>query len=283
MKLIADGGSTKTEWCLCNEGRLIKRVFTGGMNPYILDNNEILNLLRTSLLPQLGDAVVSEIHYYGAGCRDAVIPSVRNLLAEVFTLAAGRISVHSDMLASARALFGSEPGIACILGTGSNSCYYDGNKIADAVPPLGYILGDEGSGAHIGKSLVNAILKRRMPQSVADKFVKETNLTADEVIRRVYRESEPGRFLASLTHFVADNICHKEISSMVTSCFRSFFKNNVSAYGIKECRIAAMGSVAFYFSGLLKEAASQEGYVLDKIIKSPMEGLLIYHGVKEEL
>lgn len=281
MKLIADGGSTKTEWCLCNEGKLVKRVFTGGMNPYILDNSEILELLRTALLPQLDGAVVTEIHYYGAGCRDAVIPNVKSLFASVFAHAAGMINVYSDMVAAARALFGSEPGIACIMGTGSNSCYYDGVKIADAVPPLGYVLGDEGSGSDIGKTLVNAILKRRMPKEIADKFYEQTGLTADEVIRRTYRETEPGRFLASLTHFAADNMEHAEIRNLIRDCFGKFFRNNIAPYGRKNCKIAAMGSVAYYFNETLKEAAQQEGYTLCKIIKSPMEGLLEYHGVKE--
>ena len=281
MKLIADGGSTKTEWCLCNDGVLVKRIFTGGMNPYMLSDDEILHLLRNDLLPAIEGASVTEIYYYGAGCRDAVIPRVKVLLGNVFPSASGMINIYSDVVAAARALFGSDSGIACILGTGSNSCYYDGEKITESVPPLGFILGDEGSGAYIGKTLVNAIFKRRMPREICDKFHEQTGLTADEVIRRTYRDAEPGRFLASLTHFVADNITCPEMSSLVTGCFTSFFRNNIASYSHKGCKISAIGSVAFHFNEQLQAAALQEGYTLDKIIKSPMQGLLHYHNVKE--
>ena len=281
MKLIADGGSTKTEWCLCDEGVLLKRIFTGGMNPYILNDAEITRLLRNDLLPMVNSCSVTEIHYYGAGCRDAVIPRVKTLLGNVFPSASSGINVYSDVVAAARALFGNESGIACILGTGSNSCYYDGRNITDGIPPMGYILGDEGSGAHIGKTLVNAIFKRRMPQEIIERFKEQTGLTADDVIRRTYRESEPGKFLASLTHFVGDNISHPEMDRMVTECFRCFFRNNIASYNHGTCKIGAIGSVAFYFNQQLQKAGLQEGYEVSRILKSPMSGLLQYHNVIE--
>lgn len=281
MKLIADGGSTKTEWCLCNEGLLVERFFTGGLNPYILDDDTIANILRNEVLPHCKGGVIKEIFYYGAGCRDVVIPRMTAVFASVFSDADTQINIYSDMLASARALFGDRCGIACILGTGSNSCYYDGRTIADSVPPMGYILGDEGSGSDIGKHIVNAVFKRRMSEVLCEKFEKETGITLDEVIRRTYREAEPGRFLASLTHFAADHIEHKEISDIVRLCFRRFFKNNIAAYRAYDCKIGAIGSVAYYFNNLLQSAAKEEGYTISKVLKSPMEGLLAYHNVKE--
>ena len=281
MKLIADGGSTKTEWCLCNNGRLVKRIFTGGINPYILDDDEISHLLINDLLPQLDNNKINEIYFYGSGCRDAVIPRMTEVFSKAFGCNADNIHVYSDMLASARALLNHKSGIACILGTGSNSCYYDGENIVENTPALGYILGDEGSGSNIGKTLVNAIYKRRMPEVIVKKFESDCNLNQDEVIKRTYKCSEPGRFLASLTHFVADNIEYPGMQNLVTECFRNFFRNNIAPYGKKDCTIAAIGGVAFHFKDLLSKAAETEGFKLDKVIQSPMSGLLEYHEVKE--
>lgn len=279
--LIADSGSTKTEWCLCGDGKLIKRIFTSGLNPYILNDDEILHVLINDLLPYLDNKSIDEIHFYGAGCRDVVIPRMTGILSEAMGCVKDNIHVYSDLLASARALLKHNSGIACILGTGSNSCYYDGKNIVEATPALGYILGDEGSGSNIGKTLLNAIYKKRMPEAIVKKFEDECNLSQDEIIKRTYKSSEPGRFLASLTHFVADNIECKEMQNLVTECFRSFFRNNIVPYGRKDCKIAAIGGVAYYFKDFLKKAAEAEGFKLDDIIKSPMSGLLVYHEIKD--
>lgn len=279
MKLIADGGSTKTEWCLCSENKLSERFFTEGLNPYILDDENIRNILTKSVMTVKGISKVRSIYFYGAGCRDVAIPRMKSVFSSVFGI--DDINIYSDVVASARALFGNSCGIACILGTGSNSCYYNGTSIVKSVPPMGYVLGDEGSGADIGKHLVNAVFKHRIPEMLCDMFVKETGLTLDDVIRRTYREAEPGKFLASFTHFAADHIEHKEIYNIVKESFVRFFRNNISSYNIGKNKIGAVGSVAFYFKNVLQEAAIEQGYNLDKVIKSPMDELLVYHGVKE--
>lgn len=281
MILIADGGSTKTEWCLCNNGLLVKRFFTSGINPYILTDERISTILISDVLSQIDDGIVTEIHFYGAGCRDVVIPRMTSVFSAVFTSANGKINIYSDMLASARALFGKESGIACILGTGSNSCYYDGKNIADGIPPLGYVLGDEGSGSDIGKHIINAVFKRRLPDHLINDFIKETQLTQDDIIRKTYKEAEPGKFLASFSHFAADHIEDKEIKDIVVTCFTRFFKNNIDAYNISECKIGAIGSIAYHFNQLLQTTAKECGYDIVKILKSPMSGLLCYHEIKE--
>ena len=282
MILIADGGSTTTEWCLCNEGILIERFFTGGMNPYILDDAGITQILQDDVKSHITDGTITEIYYYGAGCRDVVIPRVTSLFASVFPNADGMINIYSDVLASARALFGNSMGIACILGTGSNSCLYDGTNITEMVSPLGYILGDEGSGADIGRHIVNAVFKRRLPEDLREMFVNETGLSIDEVMKRTYKGDEPGKFLASFTHFAAEHIDRPEIYDIVKYCFRRFFQNNISVYYAQDCFIGAIGSVAYHFNNILQQAANEEGYFIKSIIKSPVEGLLQYHNIRIE-
>ena len=189
----------------------------------------------------------------------------------------GSIEVNTDMLAAARGLRGHEPGITCILGTGSNSCYYDGEKIVDNVSPLGFILGDEGSGACLGKLLVGDILKNQMTPELKEKFLKQFNLTAGEIIDRVYRKPFPNRFLASLSPFLAQNINEPCVHSLVVNSFLSFLKRNVMQYDYQHNKVHFIGSVAFYYQDLLTEACQMVGIQLGNIIKSPMENLISYH------
>ncbi|MDE6097406.1 MAG: ATPase [Muribaculaceae bacterium] len=280
MILIADCGSTKTHWCLLDKKTIAAEYFTIGMNAVLLTPAEMEEIIRRELLPQTGTLTesVSEIHFYGAGCLgDEICGNVATALAAVFT-AASTIEVDSDLLGAARALCGRRPGIACILGTGSNSCYYDGERITENVSPLGYILGDEGSGAVLGKILVGDVLKRQLPDDLCEKFLSQFGLDRLSIIRRVYKEPAPNRFLASVSPFLLSNIDRPEIHALVTNAFSAFFRRNITNYPqAGKYPVSFIGSIACYYETQLHEAAAPFGYTIGKIVKSPMPGLVEYH------
>ncbi|MDE6810637.1 MAG: ATPase [Muribaculaceae bacterium] len=277
MKLIADCGSTKIDWCLLDGKKIVKQVFTTGMNAIMLTEEEMAARIADELMPQIDAVKIDEIHYYGAGCLgDEVCGNVRRALAK--NINAEVIEVDTDLLAAARALCGRKPGIACIMGTGSNSCYYDGEKIVDNVSPLGFILGDEGSGAVLGKLLVGDVLKNQIPQDLSEKFLKQYDLDRMKIIRRVYKEPQANRFLASLTPFLIENIEEPAIHRLVLNSFKSFFVRNISNYDqYRTMPINFVGSIAYYYRDVLTEAADSLDCTIGTIIKSPMEGLIQYH------
>jgi len=277
MILIADSGSTKIDWCVVDHGKLVKQVFTCGMNALLLTEEEMQLRIATELMPEIKDFNIDKVYYYGAGCvSDEVCGNVRNAIAA--NLAAREIEVHSDLLAAARALCDHNAGIACILGTGSNSCVYDGKDIVDNVSPLGYILGDEGSGAVLGKILVGDVLKQQLPQELCEKFLEQYGLDRLTIIRRVYKEPQANRFLASLTRFLIENIEHPAIYALVYNSFKSFFVRNIANYNnYKELKVNFVGSIAYYYSAVLKQVSTDMGCTIGTIIQSPMEGLLNYH------
>ena len=265
MKLIADSGSTKTDW------RLDGLYSTQGINPFHMSEDTILDILRNELVPQLGDASssIEEIEFYGAGCTVAKILVMKALLSEVFP-SARNIVVGSDMLGAAKALLGNKEGVACILGTGANSCLYDGEKIISNVSPMGYILGDEGSGAVLGKTFINELYKGGYKEFISI-FEQETNLTQADIIQKVYREALPNRFLASLSKFIGAHIAEEQwIEDMVVNCFRDFFRKNVRHYNRKDLSVSFVGSVAYYYKTQLQKAAEIEGYTIGKILRSPL-------------
>lgn len=279
MILIADCGSTKIDWCVTDNKKVVKQVFTHGMNAVMLTKQEMSQRISSELIPELGNLKdsITEIYFYGAGC---ISPEVCGNVADALreNIPAGKIEVYTDLLAAAHALCGSEPGIACILGTGSNSCYYDGEKIVDNVSPLGYILGDEGSGAVLGKILVGDVLKNQLPKDLCEAFLKENNLDRLEIIKRVYKEPGGNRFLASLTPFLLRNIERKEIHELVLNSFKAFYMRNVCQYpGATKTAVNFVGSIAYYYKDVLCEAAEACGCRVGTIIKSPMEGLIAYH------
>lgn len=282
MILIADCGSTKIDWCLLQKTKVAKQIFTCGMNAVMITEVEIRDRIKSELLPELESLAseVTAVYFYGAGC---ISPEVcgnvaRALKANLPT--AETIEVYSDLVAAARALCGHQPGIACILGTGSNSCLYDGCRIVDNVSPLGFILGDEGSGAVLGKLFIGDVLKKQMPEEISARFLEEYDLDLLSIIRRVYREPQPNRFLASITPFLSKNIAVSEIHDLVLNAFRAFFRRNIRNYNHFEAYPANfIGSVAYYFRDVLAEAAAAEGCCIDKIVKSPMSGLINYHCV----
>ncbi|MDR0940343.1 MAG: ATPase [Mediterranea sp.] len=277
MILIADSGSTKTDWCLTAQGSVSLRVRTKGINPFFQTEEEILAELRHTLQPQLPEGEsIDAIHFYGAGCTPERAPLLRRAIGEVFPAASG-LEVCSDLLAAARGLCGHEGGIACILGTGSNSCFYDGKAIAQQVSPLGFILGDEGSGAYLGKLLVGDVLKRQLPPDVQKAFFAETGLTAAEIIDRTYRQPFPNRFLAGLSPFIARHLDRPELRQLARNAFVAFLKRNVAAYPCREYPAHFVGSIACHYEELLREAAQETGVRIGKICQSPMDGLVDYH------
>ena len=287
MILIADSGSTKTDWALiCNEkdnGSIKTQQFqTQGINPIYMSEEEIVKILKDELLPQLSSNSFSFssnllIHFYGAGCREDMIPKIKSAFVYVFSLSDSAISVQSDLMGAARALCGREEGVACILGTGSNSCLYDGERIVKNVSPMGFILGDEGSGAVLGKLFVNLLYKDQLPEIIRKEFEEKTGYSLTYIINKVYREPLPNRFLASLVPFIYDHLDVPEIKQMVIDNFRSFFVRNVQHYHAQHLKVNAVGSVAFYFKECLCQAAELEGYKIGIVMKNPLDSLVKYH------
>ena len=279
MKLIADSGSTKVEWCLLEGGKVVKQIFTSGFNALMLTEEEISQYLEDELISQLGELTekANEVYFYGAGCIDEeVCRNVRRAIRH--NIKADTIEAHSDLLGAARALFGDREGIACILGTGSNSCYYNGREIKDHVSPLGYVLGDEGSGAVLGRHLIGDVLKNQLPRELCDKFMDEYRLERSTIIRRVYKEPSANRFLASVTPFLLKNIEEPAIHRLVLNEFKSFFVRNVAQYDhYRNLPVSFVGSIAFHYQNVLHEAADALDATIDVIIKTPMEGLVKFH------
>lgn len=273
--LIADSGSTKTEWLLTGENEKELSCTTQGLNPYMLEDHEVRHVLAEELLPSLGGRNVRSVFFYGAGCRGEQADRLRRLLSETFPAACAEVA--SDMLGAARSACGRKPGIAAILGTGSNSCYYDGSKIARSVPSLGFIVGDEGSGAALGKRLAGDVLKGRMRASLCKDFHEETGETMDSILHHVYRMPLPNRYLASFTFFLHAHRADPEIRALLIEEFERFFSRNIAPYGHPELPVAFVGSVAHYFSEEVTVAAQKCGISISGFSRTPMRGLADYH------
>lgn len=285
ITLIVDSGSTKTSWCFAflpntKSADGAKTVTTEGLNPAVMSAEEVeekiakaLNHCLQSL--SISAADVDNVFFYGAGCiagrAGVVSESIQSILVDA------RIYVADDLLGAARALCGHKAGIACILGTGSNSCLYDGKNIVAHTPALGYVLGDEGSGAVLGRKFLNAVLKQTLPENIRKRFLQESGLDMAEVINRVYRSPAPNRFLASMSKYIHDYLDEKEVRDIVIDNFEDFIRNNILAYGDEFRTINVVGSIAYHYKEQLTEAASRNGFQIGKIIKSPIEGLIEYH------
>lgn len=274
--LIADSGSTKTDWVLAEDGKLLRRIRTKGINPVFQAEEEMAREAEV-VAQALEKALPETVCFYGAGCIPTHIDTVKHALMHALP-GTDRIEVHTDMLGAARGLCGHHPGIACILGTGSNSCLYDGQQIVANVSPLGFILGDEGSGAVLGKLLVGSLLKNQMTPALKEAFLAETGLTPAEIIERVYRKPFPNRFLASLSPFIAQNLQEPCIRRLVLDSFRDFFRRNAMQYeDYNRYPIHCTGSIAFHYREVLEEAAAGLGLHLGTVVPSPLEGLIAYH------
>lgn len=277
--LIADSGSTKTDWAY--NGQCLQ---TQGINPFHMDDDTIRVILQKELLPQLNDdshadsispvgPMPSAIFFYGSGVRPECEERMQQLLHETFPSAI-RIEAKSDLLGAARALCGRDEGIACILGTGANSCLFDGEKIVQNIPALGYILGDEGSGANLGLRFLNALYKNLLPCNIKEEFEESMNITLPVIIQRVYREPMPNRFLASLSPFIHDHLDDPSVEALVKDGFREFLRKNVNAYRRRDLPVSAVGSIVFYYKNQWSQTLKEEGFLQGKIIKSPIEGLM---------
>ena len=276
--LIADSGSTKTDWiCLTGDDESTQiEVQTVGLNPFHVSDNEIRGVLAHDVLPQLGDSNVEAVYFYGSGVRSEVEGRVEGLLRESFP-DAKTVQTHSDLLGACRALCGDEAGIACILGTGANSCVYDGKKIVHNTPALGYILGDEGSGAVLGKHLLHDLYTGVLPHNLRLTFEKEMGLGLSEIINKVYREPQANRFLASLSEFIHRHLDEEGIRQMVYNTFSDFINYHVSRYGRHDLPLSFVGSIAFYYQEQLQLIVQMLGYPMGTILKSPLQGLVAYH------
>lgn len=276
IQLIADSGATKAEWCLVNNGRK-KTVFTQGISPYFLTTEQIAEILQKELIPKLGKIRPDEIYYYGTGCanpRNA--RSVKNAIRKVFE--GTHIEVTHDLMAAARALCGRTKGIACILGTGSNSCYYNGRSIASNSPGLGYVLGDEGSGAYLGKKVIQYYLYGTFDEELRGRFDLTYTTNAAEILENVYKKPLPNRYLAGFTKFLADNRGHYMIENIIEDGFNDFFFTHLCKYREAwKLPVHFTGSVAFGFKDVLQQLCSSYEFDLGNVYKNPMEGLLAYH------
>ena len=269
--LIADGGSTKTSWMLTSEGERTC-LDTPGINPVRDTEEEIERVLDECRLP-IREGSLS-IFYYGAGCIPPYSDVIRQALCRRFPNAV--VCVESDLLGAAHALCGSDEGIACILGTGSNSCLYDGSRIVANVSPLGYILGDEGSGAVLGKRLIGNLLKGQMSPTLVRAFTEETSLTPPDIIDKVYRQPMPNRFLASLVPFLGRHRNESEIHEFLVGEFRDFFRRNVALYRRPDLPVHFVGGVAQSYADELREAADLEGHTVGTILQRPIDALADY-------
>ena len=281
MILIADGGSSKVDWSLIDQGVLIKRVFLKGANPFFRTRTDISNEISNILVPEVRDCKIESIHFFGAGCAFADKNEIiRAAIADNFDV--DNIEVGSDLLGAAIGLYGNKPGIACILGTGSNSCFYDGKEIRENVSPLGFILGDEGSGAVLGRLFTGACLKNQLTNGLKEKFLNEYKLSPAEILENVYRQPLPNRFLASFSPFIKNNIDDKTIYNLVYNAFADFFRKNVMQYNCKENKVSFVGSIAFHFQDVLRQAAANLNIETGSIVQSPMEGLVQWTMDNEE-
>lgn len=276
MILIADSGASKTDWRLIDDSGKIEQAQTIGFNPYYQPIEQFEQEVREVLLPQIKFNPL-KIYYYGTGCSsDKNRKLIRNVFEKFFRDA--HIEVWHDLLAAARALCGTEEGIACILGTGSNSCYYDGKNIVDNVTSLGYVLGDEGSGAYLGKCIVADYLRRDLPEKLWDQFKQRFPFERDEFLDRVYNQEMPSRFLGSFSHFIFQHLNEPYCDQLVRKSFSDFFEKNVMKYeGYEKLKVHFTGSVSFYFSNLLRQVAKEKNISVQHILESPIAGLTLYH------
>ena len=276
IKLICDSGSTKAEWCLLN-GKSKKIVTTQGLSPYFLTTQQIQQIIEKELMPKIKNIIIDEVFFYGTGCSNPEnVKSVKKAISLVFTKA--KAAVDHDLMGAAKALCGSNKGIACILGTGSNSCFYNGKKIVKNSPGLGYILGDEGSGAYLGKKVIQYFLYKTFDEDLMDRFNAKYATNSVDILNHVYKQPLPNRYLASFVPFLIENRGHYMIENIIEDAFNDFFFNHIYKYRESwQMPINFVGSVAFGFKDVLKEMCNAYELQLGIVIKKPMDGLIKYH------
>lgn len=277
MKLIADSGSTKTDWCLVDaDGQVAATCKTQGINPFHQDDQAISAILNEELRPRLDVSAATAIHFYGSGLRPELQERMQRLFRHTFPQCHA-VETEGDLLGAARALCGRDRGIACILGTGSNSCLYDGTRIVMNTPPLGYILGDEGSGAVLGARFLNAVLKGHLPAPLRGELLDSLQMSEGDIISRVYRQPLANRWLASLAPFIHAHLHVDAVRQLVIDSFLQFVDRNLVPYGSEDLPVSAVGSIAYHFRAELAEALSRNGRPLGRIERSPLPELVRYH------
>lgn len=280
--LIADSGATKCEWCLV-DGKKKRTVFTQGISPYFLNSVEIESIIRNEMLPGLKKfplSSIKEVHYYGTGCINPNnVKIVKAALLKVFKVK--KTEVTHDLMGIARAACGDSKGIACILGTGSNACYYNGKKIMQISPGLGYALGDEGSGAYLGKKVIQYYLYNTFDEELRYKFDEKYHTSQSEILENVYKKPLPNRYLASFTLFLAENRGHYMIENIIEDGLNDFFFTHLCKFRESwKLPINFVGSVGYAFRDVLKDLCHSYEFELGKVLKNPMDGLVKYHTEK---
>ncbi len=274
--LIADAGSSKTDWRLLDSQGNITAKYTEGINPFYESESQIYSKIAKSVLPEIEGSEVLRIFYYGAGCTAEKANLVKRALQKHFKKAS--IEVCDDLLAVARACCKKEEGIACILGTGSNSCYYNGTEIVEHIPSLGFMLGDEGSGAILGKKLIVAYFKKALPTDIAHELNYRYSLKLEEVLERVYKQAFPNRYLAGFSKFISQNIKHSFIRALVKESFEEFVKLNVLKYEKAEfVKIHFVGSIAKNYEQILNEVLTENKLQIGIKLQSPIDELVKFH------
>jgi len=276
VTLIADSGATKAEWCLLNNGKK-KTLFTQGISPYFLNTQAITELLRNDLAKKVKNVAIDNIYYYGTGCANPDnARSIKKALKTVFPEA--QVDVQTDLMAAARALCGGEKGIACILGTGSNSCFYNGKRIVKNSPGIGYVLGDEGSGAYLGKKVLQYYLYDTFDEDLRARFDARFVTNPVEILDNVYKKPLPNRYLASFTMFLAENRGHYMIENILEDGLNDFFFQHLGKYReVWTMPVSFVGSVADGFKDVLLELCRSYEFELGRVLKNPMQGLVKYH------
>lgn len=275
MILIADSGSTKTDWVLIDKNNQKQYFKTQGLNPYFVKSEDFIKVVSDALNPSELD--IHQVYYYGSGCgTDSKRSEVENSLNQLFTHA--KIEVEHDLLGAARALCLHKKGLACILGTGSHACLYNGTEIIEEAISLGFILGDEGGGSHLGKQLVTAYLYNELPDDLLEKFVKEFQPDKASILENVYRKSFPNRYLASYVPFLVQHKGHKYVSHLVSQSFDLFISRHIKTlYNYQDFDVNFVGSVAFVFESLLRKKMEQHGLTVGDIMNKPIDGLIRFH------
>lgn len=276
MIVIADMGSTKTDWSFAEGSTVIKNIQTRGFNPYLYSTDEIIEILKKDFAGH-DLSGVNELYFYGAGCsNEEKCKTIENAVKQFFPKTI--IEIDHDLLASARALCGRTPGIACILGTGSNSCMYDGTYVIANNTSLGYLLGDEGSGCHMGKELVKYYYYNELPKDISLKFEKTFNTSREQLLDDIYASDSPNSYLASFAKFLIENKENSVVKQIIVDSFDEFFKRHIYKYdSFQKIPVNFVGSIAFYFKEILQEVAKKHGASVGLVIKQPVGKLIEFH------
>ncbi len=277
MLLIADSGSTKCDWRLVAEDKTYREFKSMGFNPYFHDEAFIEQELEKNSDLMAYAEKVTAIFFYGAGCSSTALKRIVDRgLSRVFTKA--QIYVDHDLVAAAFAVYEDEPCISCILGTGSNSCHFDGDIVREEVPALAFILGDEGSGSYFGKKVLADFLYKKLPENLHKELKEKHGLTKDVIMDRVYMKPNANVYLASFMKTITQFKDEPYVKEMFLNGFVHFLENHVKCYrDASKVKTHFIGSVAYYNSDLLKEAAGKCGVTVGKILKKPIDGLYDYH------